>query len=64
MRTLQNGDAFATVITNGGTDQIVCRVQHRDGAAPQQLWGAAVRNASATTEVPLGARATTVLLWK
>jgi beta-galactosidase len=60
MRTLANGTNYVTVITNGTAEPLTCRVQHRSSVRSQALWGEGMSGDA----VSLGARGTSVLLWK
>lgn len=62
LRVLRNGGAYVTVVTNGTAEPRQCRLRHAAGLAPQLLWGAAP--AADREAIPLGARQTSVLLWR
>ena len=62
MRVLRSGASHVTVVTNGGDGPRQCRLLRPAGRAPQLLWGAAPAADGQT--IPLGARQTTVLLWR
>jgi beta-galactosidase len=64
MRVLQNGNAYVTVVTNGTAEPRQCRLRRAAGLTPQLLWGDPSTLTPDSPTLSLGARQTTVLLWK
>jgi beta-galactosidase len=64
MRVLRSGESFVTVVTNGTAEARQCRVRHPPGPRPQALWGDASALAADGQTISLGARQTSVLLWR
>jgi len=64
LRVLQNGNAYATVVTNGTAEPRQCRLRLSPRLTPQLLWGEDSPLTSDNPTVSLKARQTTVLLWK
>ena len=68
LRVLRSGGRYVTVVTNGTAEPRQCAVRHQPGLAPQPLWGDASALAPGkqanSQAISLGARQTSVLLWR
>lgn len=64
LRVLQSGGSYVTVVTNGTDEPRRCGLRHPQGLTPQTLWGDASALTQGGQAVSLGARQTSVLLWR
>ncbi len=64
IRVLKNGDAYLSVVTNGGDTPILCQVQHPAGLQSEKLWGQSPTQQGSDAIYSLGSRGTSVTLWK
>ena len=64
LRVLQQGDSYATVVTNGAAEPRQCRLRRPPTLTPQTLWGDPSAFTPDNSTVSLGPRQTAVFLWK
>jgi beta-galactosidase len=64
MRILRNGNAYLSVVTNGGDSPVRCEVQHPAGLQMEKLWGQLPTEQGSNAIYSLDSRATSVTLWR
>jgi len=64
MRILKNGGAYLSVVTNGEDSPVRCEVQHPEGLRREKLWGESPQEQGSNAVYALGARGTSVTLWR
>jgi len=64
MRVLRNGNAYVTIMTNGGSSRSSCSVRYPEKLKAFAVWGKAAKEAGANAEFSLEPDETSVALWK